>query len=127
MRILTTAATGAMGLVTGLGLGHPDAESLRPRRGSASASAGAAAVAVTAALAGRRPRARLPLLVAAALAVAGSAAAARSARPPWSPGRVVSGETQLIRLYRRDARLAGVRSGLQIAALAALLVAAALD
>jgi hypothetical protein len=69
----------------------------------------------------------LPLLAGAACAVASSAAALDGGRPPWRRRGAVSGETQLIRLYRREARLAGMRSALQIATLAALLLAAALD
>ena len=127
MQILTTAATGAMGLVAGLGLGGPEMESLRRRPARAAASVGAAALAVTAALVGRRSPARLPLVLGAALAIANSAAVVDGARPRWRGGDLVSGETQLIRLYRRDARLSGVRSALQIATLAALLLASALD
>jgi hypothetical protein len=127
MQTLTAAATGALGIVTGLELGGPGGVSLGPRPTRAAASVVAAALAVTAALLGRRSRARLPLATAAALAVASSAAALDSLRPRRRVPEVVSGETQLIRLYRRDARMSGVRSALQIGALGALLFAAALD
>src|SRR2546421_54049 len=44
---------------------------------------------------------------------------------PWRKREVVSGETKLIRLYRRDARLAGLRGALQAATLGTLLFASA--
>jgi hypothetical protein len=127
MQLLTAAATGAVGLAAGLALGDAEAESRRRRPASIASAVGAAGVSVAAAIVGRRSRARLPLLAAAACAVASSAATLDGARPPWRRSGVLSGETQLIRLYRREARLSGIRTGLQVATLAALLFAAALD
>jgi hypothetical protein len=127
MRLLTAAATGAVGLAAGLALGETESESRRKRPASAASAVAAAGMAVAAAIAGQRSRARLPLLAGAACAVASSAATLDGARAPWRRGGAVSGETQLIRLYRREARLSGVRSALQIATLASLLLAAALD
>src|SRR4051794_10188463 len=102
MRLLTAAATGAVGLAAGLALGETEAESGRKRPASIASTVGAAGVAVAAAIAGRRSRARLPLLAGAACAVACSAAVLDGARPPWRGHGAVSGETQLIRLHRRE-------------------------
>jgi hypothetical protein len=127
MQLLTAAATGAVGLAAGLALGESEPESRRRRPASLASGIGAAGVSIAAAIAGRRSRARLPLLAGAACAVASSAVALDGGRPPWRGGSALSGEMQLMRLRRREARLSGVRSGLQIATVAALLLAAALD
>ena len=127
MTLLNAAATGAMGLLAGMSLAQnaPDhAPTERsPLRGAAGLAA--AALAIGAALAGWRSKARTPLVASAALAVAHSAAAADALPTPWRKREVVSGETKLIRLYRRDARLAGLRGALQAATLGALLFASA--
>jgi hypothetical protein len=84
----------------------------------------AAALSIAAAIAGWRSKARAPLVASAAFALAHSAAAADALPTPWRKREVVSGETKLIRLYRRDARLSGLRAALQTATLATLLFAA---
>ena|SRR5436305_12317032 len=127
MTLLNAAATAAMGMLAGMSLAqHPPehAPSGRPPlRGVAGFAA--AALAVAAALAGWRSKARAPLIASAAFAVAHSAAAADTLPIPWRKTEVVSGETKLIRLYRRDARLSGLRAALQTATLATLLFASA--
>ncbi|TMB26575.1 MAG: hypothetical protein E6J62_05155 [Deltaproteobacteria bacterium] len=127
MTLLNAAATGAMGLLAGMSLAQhvPDhAPSERsPLRGAAGFAA--AALAVAAAIAGWRSKARAPLVASAALAMAHSAAAVDALPTPWRKREVVSGETKLIRLYRRDARLAGLRGALQAATLGTLLFASA--
>ena len=127
MTLLNAAATGAMGLLAGMSLAQhvPDhAPSERsPLRGAAGFAA--AALAVAAAIAGWRSKARAPLVASAALAVAHAAAAVDALPTPWRKREVVSGETKLIRLYRRDARLAGLRGALQAATLGTLLFASA--
>jgi hypothetical protein len=128
MTVLNAAATGAMGLVAGMSLTrHAPAEhgpaERDPWRGSAGFAA--AALAVGAAIAGWRSKARLPLVASAAFAVAHSAATAGGLPLPSRRSEVVSGETKLIRLYRRDARLSGLRAALQVATLGTLLYASA--
>jgi hypothetical protein len=125
---LLNAATGAMGLIAGMSLArnaeaHAPPSAPTPWRGAAGAAA--AALAVAAAIEGWRSRARAPLVASAAFAVAHSAAAADRIPLPWRKSSVVSGETKLIRLYRRDARLAGLRAALQTATLATMLFASA--
>jgi hypothetical protein len=85
----------------------------------------AAGLAIAAALTGWRSKARAPLVASAALAIARSAAGAETLPLPLRRDEVVSGETKLIRLYRRDARLSGIRSLLEAATLGSLLVASA--
>ena len=126
MNLLNTAATGAMGLLAGMSLAeqgpdHGPAER-SPLRGAAGVTA--AALSIAAAIAGWRSKARAPLVASAAFALAHSAAAADALPIPWRQREVVSGETKLIRLYRRDARLSGLRAALQTATLATLLFAA---
>jgi len=127
MTLLNAAATGAMGLLAGMSLAEhaPDhaPNERSPLRGAAGFAA--AALAVAAAIAGWRSKARAPLVASAALAVAHSAAALDALPTPWRKREIVSGETKLIRLYRRDARLAGLRGALQAATLGTLLVASA--
>ena len=129
MRVLNAAATGAMGLLAGMTLAHgePDRAPAErtPWRGAAGVAA--AALAIAAAIVGWRSNARAPLVASAAFALAHSAAAADRLPIPWRKSEVVSGETKLIRLYRRDARLSGLRAALQTATLATLLFAAARD
>jgi hypothetical protein len=127
MMVLNAAATGAMGLLAGMSLSHGETDRApaerTPWRGAA--GIGAAALAIAAAVAGWRSKARAPLVASAAFALAHAAAAADPLPIPWRKSEVVSGETKLIRLYRRDARLSGLRGALQTAALATLLFAAA--
>ena len=128
MKVLNAAATGAMGLVAGMSLmRHAPVEhgpvERDPWRGSAGIAA--AALAVAAAIAGWRSKARLPLVASAAFAVAHSAAAVDGLPLPARQSEIVSGETNLIRLYRRDARLSGLSAALQAATLGTLLYASA--
>jgi len=127
MMVLNAAATGAMGLLAGMSLAHhePDRAPVERTPWRGAAGIGAAALAIAAAIAGWRSKARAPLVASAAFAVAHSAAAADRLPIPWRRSEVVSGETKLIRLYRRDARLSGLRAALQAAALATLLFASA--
>jgi hypothetical protein len=127
MMVLNAAATGAMGLLAGMSLAHhePDRAPVERMPWRGAAAVGAAALAIAAAVAGWRSKARAPLVASAAFALAHSAAAADRLPIPWRKSEVVSGETKLIRLYRRDARLSGLRAALQTAALATLLFASA--
>lgn len=127
MMLLNAAATGAMGLVAGMSLAQhaPEAGPVERTSWREVAGVAAAALAIAAAIGGWRSRARAPLVASAALAVARSAAAAE--RLPMHSRRndIVSGETKLIRLYRRDARLSGIRAVLEAATLGSLLFASA--
>jgi hypothetical protein len=123
MTLLNAAAIGATGLVAGMSFAeHAPVERSSWRKIAGVAAAG---LAIAAALTGWRSRARAPLVASAALAIARSAAGAERLPLPLRRNEVVSGETKLIRLYRRDARLAGIRSLLEAATLGSLLVASA--
>jgi len=129
MMVLNAAATGAMGVLAGMSLAHAEPDHVPAQRTvwRGAAGVGAAALAIAAAAAGWRSKARAPLVASAALALAHSAAAVDGLPIPVRKGEVVSGETKLIRLYRRDARLSGLRAALQVATLLTLLFAAARD
>jgi hypothetical protein len=128
MTLLNAAATGAMGLVAGMSLSQQAPEHGAVERTSWREVAGvaAAALAIGAAIAGWRSKARTPLVASAVLALAHSAAGAQTL-PLQRKSEVVSGETKLIRLYRRDARLSGIRGLLEAATLGTLLFASARD
>jgi hypothetical protein len=127
MTLLNAAATGAMGLVAGMSLAQNAPEHGPVERTTWQEVAGmaAAALAIAAAITGWRSKARAPLVASAALALARSAAAAERLPIHLQGNEIVSGETKLIRLYRRDARLSGIRALLEAATIGSLLVASA--
>ncbi|MFL5378731.1 MAG: hypothetical protein ACJ787_12520 [Myxococcales bacterium] len=127
MTLLNAAATGAMGLVAGMSLAQHAPEHGPVERSPWREAAGvaAAALAIAAAITGWRSKARAPLVASAALAVARSAAGAERVPIHLRKNELVSGETELIRLYRRDARLSGLRALLEAATLGSLLFASA--
>lgn len=122
MTLLNAAATGAMGLLAGMSVSEHAPTEHSPWREVAGVAA--AALAIGAAIAGWRSKARAPLLASAALAVVHAAAVAELL-PIQRKSEVVSGETKLIRLHRRDARISGTRALLEAATLGTLLFASA--
>jgi hypothetical protein len=127
MTLLNAAATGAMGLVAGMSLAQhaPEHGPVERTPWQEVAGVAAAALAIAAAITGWRSKARAPLVASAALALARSAAAAERLPIHLQGSEIVSGETKLIRLYRRDARLSGIRALLEAATIGSLLVASA--